>query len=167
MSPIDLEKCDTLQDDSLPKLEPQSTPTYVAEDNASLSRSRSSTISPIDDGPLDSGFRAWATVMGSFLALLCTFGQLTSFGTFQSWYAEHQLQHMSPSTISWIGSLQLWVFFFSVSSGVTCNSNHLTHSPHFRLGRVYWPHVRRIRATRPHDSGIFHPGCQHDDYQYM
>ncbi|KAL4247928.1 Proton-linked Monocarboxylate Transporter [Abortiporus biennis] len=61
----------------------------------------------------EGGLRAWMTVLGAFLALLCTFGQLNSFGTFQTWYEEHQLQHLSPSTISWIGSIQLWIFFFS------------------------------------------------------
>ncbi|KZT69532.1 MFS general substrate transporter [Daedalea quercina L-15889] len=62
---------------------------------------------------VEGGTKGWLTVFGSFLALFCTFGQLNSFGTFQSWYADHQLSHESPSVISWIGSLQLWVFFFS------------------------------------------------------
>ncbi|CDO72294.1 hypothetical protein BN946_scf184970.g146 [Trametes cinnabarina] len=61
----------------------------------------------------DGGAAAWLTVFGAFLALFCSFGQLNSFGTFQTWYAEHQLSHLPPSTIAWIGSLQLWVFFFS------------------------------------------------------
>lgn len=69
-----------------------------------------SSQSPFPDGGLD----AWLTVFGAFLALFCTFGQLNSFGTFQTWYAEHQLRGLPPSTISWIGSLQLWIFFFSV-----------------------------------------------------
>jgi hypothetical protein len=54
------------------------------------------------------------TVFGAFVALFCTFGQMNAFGTFQTWYAAHQLNHLPASTISWIGSLQLWVFFFSV-----------------------------------------------------
>ena len=58
--------------------------------------------------------KAYLTVFGAFLALFCTFGQMNSFGTYQTWYKAHQLQHLPPSTISWIGSLQLWVFFFSV-----------------------------------------------------
>ena len=62
----------------------------------------------------DGGFKANLTVLGAFIVLFCTFGLLNAFGTFQAWYTTHQLQHMSPSTISWIGSLQLWVFFFSV-----------------------------------------------------
>ncbi|KAH9919152.1 MFS general substrate transporter [Epithele typhae] len=68
-----------------------------------------SVSSPFPDG----GLHAWLTVLGAFLALFCTFGQLNSFGTFQAFYADHQLQHLPASTISWIGSLQLWVFFFS------------------------------------------------------
>ncbi|TFK38946.1 major facilitator superfamily domain-containing protein [Crucibulum laeve] len=59
------------------------------------------------------GLRSSLTVIGAFLALFCTFGQMNAFGTFQTWYTAHQLQHMPASTISWIGSLQLWVFFFS------------------------------------------------------
>lgn len=61
----------------------------------------------------DGGWRAWLTVLGAFFALICTFGQLSSFGTFQAWYSEHQLAGYAPSTISWIGSIQLFVFFFS------------------------------------------------------
>ncbi|KAJ6475589.1 MFS general substrate transporter [Mycena sanguinolenta] len=57
--------------------------------------------------------RKYLTVFGAFMALFCTFGQMNAFGTFQAWYAEHQLSHLEPSTIAWIGSLQLWVFFFS------------------------------------------------------
>ncbi|KAI0369431.1 MFS general substrate transporter [Pilatotrama ljubarskyi] len=70
-------------------------------------------VADTDDSFPDGGAAAWLTVLGAFLALFCSFGQLNSFGTFQTWYAEHQLSHLPPSTIAWIGSLQLWVFFFS------------------------------------------------------
>jgi hypothetical protein len=62
------------------------------------------------------GLKAYLTVLGAFIALFCTFGHMNAFGTFQAWYAAHQLQHMPASTISWIGSLQLWTFFFSVDA---------------------------------------------------
>ncbi|KAH9856245.1 MFS general substrate transporter [Lenzites betulinus] len=62
---------------------------------------------------LDGGLAAWLTVFGAFLALFCSFGQMNAFGTFQSWYTTHQMQALDPSTIAWIGSVQLWVFFFS------------------------------------------------------
>ncbi|GBE85455.1 Aspyridones efflux protein [Sparassis crispa] len=61
----------------------------------------------------EGGFQGWLTVFGAFLALFCGFGQLSSFGTFQSWYAEHQLRGLPASTISWIGTLQLFLFFLS------------------------------------------------------
>ncbi|CDO68086.1 hypothetical protein BN946_scf184788.g17 [Trametes cinnabarina] len=62
---------------------------------------------------LDGGLAACLTVFGAFLALFCSFGQMNAFGTFQSWYTMHQLRDLQPSTIAWIGSVQLWVFFFS------------------------------------------------------
>jgi len=64
----------------------------------------------------EGGLKANLTVLGAALALFCTFGQMNAFGTFQAWYATHQLEHMPASTISWIGSLQLWIFFFAVSA---------------------------------------------------
>jgi hypothetical protein len=54
------------------------------------------------------------TTVGAFTALFFTFGQMNAFGTFQAWYSAHQLAGKPASTISWIGSLQLWIFFFSV-----------------------------------------------------
>ena len=63
-------------------------------------------------------WRRWLVVLGAFLTQFCTVGQLSSFGTYLSWYSHNQLSSYSPSTISWIGSLQLWVFFFSVSPSV-------------------------------------------------
>lgn len=62
----------------------------------------------------EGGFRAYLTVFGAFLALFSSFGHISSFGTYEAWYSEHQLHQLPSSTISWIGSLQLWVFFFSV-----------------------------------------------------
>jgi hypothetical protein len=64
----------------------------------------------------EGGWRANITVAGAFLALFFSFGQMNAFGTFQAWYAAHQLQRLPAATISWIGSLQLWMFFFSVST---------------------------------------------------
>lgn len=63
----------------------------------------------------EGGLKAYLTVLGAFIALVCTFGQMNAFGTYQAWYTSHQLHHLPPSTISWIGSIQYWVFFFSVS----------------------------------------------------
>ncbi|EKM75508.1 hypothetical protein AGABI1DRAFT_46358 [Agaricus bisporus var. burnettii JB137-S8] len=59
------------------------------------------------------GLRGYLTVFGAFVALLVTFGQMNSFGTFQTWYSNHQLSQKSQSTISWIGSIQFLVFFLA------------------------------------------------------
>ncbi|KAI5823338.1 MFS general substrate transporter, partial [Schizophyllum commune Tattone D] len=56
---------------------------------------------------------SFCTVFGAFLALLFSFGHLSAFGTFQAWYMDDQLQHLPSSTIAWIGSAQLFVFFAS------------------------------------------------------
>jgi len=56
--------------------------------------------------------KAWLAVVGGFFILFCSFGQLNAFGTFQTWYSTHQLASKSLFSISWIGSLQLWTFFF-------------------------------------------------------
>ena len=72
------------------------------------------TSEPCTTCYLEGDTKAWLTVLGAFLALFSGFGQMNAFGTFQTWYMDHQLHDLSPSTISWIGSLQLWVFFFSV-----------------------------------------------------
>ena len=66
------------------------------------------------DDDANSRLRAWLAVLGGFLALFCSFGQLSAFGTFQSWYSTHQLSSSSLFSISWIGSLQLWMFFAMV-----------------------------------------------------
>ncbi|KAG6375940.1 MFS general substrate transporter [Boletus reticuloceps] len=82
------------------------------------SSSRNSTLKPETpsipsaDDNAHSRLRAWLAVFGGFLALFCSFGQLTAFGAFQTWYSGHQLASMSLFGISWIGSLQLWMFFF-------------------------------------------------------
>ncbi|PSR87390.1 major facilitator superfamily domain-containing protein [Coniella lustricola] len=44
----------------------------------------------------------------SRLAVFVTWGYLNSFGSFQTYY-EQQMPDRSPSSISWIGSLQIWL----------------------------------------------------------
>ena len=59
-------------------------------------------------------WKAGLTLFGSFFTLLVSFGLLNSFGTFEHYYRGNQLQHIPQHNISWIGSLQLWVFSFAV-----------------------------------------------------
>lgn len=60
--------------------------------------------------PPDGGLQAWTQVAMAWLVLLLTWGWVNSFGIFQSYYEVHM--DVSPSTISWIGSVQNWLTFF-------------------------------------------------------
>lgn len=87
-------------------------PTIITAPDSNLESQMSTSDHMYPEG----GWHAYLTVSGAFLALFFSFGQMNAFGTFQAWYAAHQLQQLSAATISWIGSLQLWMFFFSVST---------------------------------------------------
>ncbi|PNP58005.1 hypothetical protein THARTR1_02163 [Trichoderma harzianum] len=58
----------------------------------------------------DGGFRAWLVVVGGFLDFAVAFGLVNSFGTFQARY-ESEWTWLSTSTITWIGSIQLFILF--------------------------------------------------------
>ncbi|CEH14823.1 Monocarboxylate transporter [Ceraceosorus bombacis] len=59
----------------------------------------------------DGGKQAWLTVLGSWFALAASFGMVSSFGVFQTYYQMEILTASWPSQISWIGSLQTFLFF--------------------------------------------------------
>lgn len=62
---------------------------------------------------VEGGLHGYLTVLGAFFALFAAFGQSMAFGSFQLWYSQNQLVDYTASDISWIGSVQLWVFFIS------------------------------------------------------
>lgn len=109
----------------------------------------------------EGGLAAWLTVFGAFLALFCSFGQMNAFGTFQSWYTTHQLHDLHPSTVAWIGSVQLWVFFFSVRIPPVQASRKSFTYRHPVLGGFHWPHVRRIWAAAHNGAWNDHLRCEH------
>ncbi|KAF5699213.1 major facilitator superfamily transporter [Fusarium mundagurra] len=57
----------------------------------------------------DGGFRGWVQVAAAFLLVLDGFGFITAFGVFQTYYVK--LLPQSPSEISWIGSMQIFLLF--------------------------------------------------------
>ncbi|KAI0205153.1 MFS general substrate transporter [Astrocystis sublimbata] len=63
------------------------------------------------NGAPDGGAKAWGVVAGGLINYIATFGLLNSFGTFQTYYENELLPHESASTISWIGSIQLFLLF--------------------------------------------------------
>ncbi|KAI1370549.1 MFS general substrate transporter [Hypoxylon crocopeplum] len=56
--------------------------------------------------PPDGGMKAWTQVATGWLVIFTTWGWVNSFGTFQTYYTT--VLPESPSTISWIGSVQIW-----------------------------------------------------------
>ncbi|KAL2832990.1 major facilitator superfamily domain-containing protein [Aspergillus cavernicola] len=61
----------------------------------------------------DGGLRAWIVAAGAASVFFCTLGLANSFGAFEEYYLTHQLKGDTASAISWIGSLQSFLQFFS------------------------------------------------------
>ncbi|KAI8633553.1 MFS general substrate transporter [Xylariaceae sp. FL1651] len=57
--------------------------------------------------PPDGGAKAWTQVVMGFLVLFTAWGYANSFGAFQTYYTETLSE--SPSAISWIGGIQVWL----------------------------------------------------------
>ncbi|KAE9391724.1 MFS general substrate transporter [Gymnopus androsaceus JB14] len=60
---------------------------------------------PLDDTP-DGGLQAWLVLFGAMCIAFTTSGYMSAWGVFQAYYEQSILQDSSPSTISWIGSIQ-------------------------------------------------------------
>ncbi|KAH7123583.1 monocarboxylate permease-like protein [Dendryphion nanum] len=61
--------------------------------------------------PKDRGLHAWLQVLGAFVLNFTTWGLLSSFGVFQTYYTTTLLPGTSASDISWIGSTQAFCMF--------------------------------------------------------
>ena len=83
----------------------------------------------------DGGWEAWLAVSGAFCTMFCSFGWIncrsarsvfrprsswnnTGIGVFQEYYQQNQLRNLSPSTISWIPSLETFMMFSGVGPHV-------------------------------------------------
>ncbi|QIW96077.1 hypothetical protein AMS68_001595 [Peltaster fructicola] len=77
---------------------------------STLSR-RSATSSRKDPGPPpDGGRAAWTQAAMAHLTVFSTWGWITSYGVFQSYY--QNTLGLEPSAISWLGSVQIFLLFF-------------------------------------------------------
>jgi hypothetical protein len=62
----------------------------------------------------DGGWRAWSVVLGSWCAMVPSFGLMNTIGVFEAWLADHQLRGYSKASIGWIFSL--YTFFLYLGS---------------------------------------------------
>ena len=64
---------------------------------------------PPADSPPDGGIESWLVVFGGWCCYLSSYGWLSSIGIFQTYYEQNLLRSYSPSTISWILSVQAFI----------------------------------------------------------
>lgn len=82
----------------------------LSEKQPQVSQQTAPAISP----PPNGGRVAWTQVLCGFLLFFNTFGILTSFGVFQTYYeSSSSTFRQSHSDISWIGSIQAFLLQFS------------------------------------------------------
>ncbi|KAI1171567.1 MFS general substrate transporter [Nemania sp. FL0916] len=55
------------------------------------------------------GIHGYLKIVGLFFVYFITLGQLAAFSTYQGFYEEHMLASYSPSSISWIGTSQVFL----------------------------------------------------------
>ncbi|KAF2800422.1 MFS general substrate transporter [Melanomma pulvis-pyrius CBS 109.77] len=60
--------------------------------------------------PPDSGFKAWLQAFMGHFVVFNTWGMISSFGVFQTYYTTEL--GLEPSAVSWIGSMQMFFHFF-------------------------------------------------------
>ncbi|KAF2843427.1 MFS general substrate transporter [Patellaria atrata CBS 101060] len=58
------------------------------------------------------GLRAWLQVVGAFVLFFNTWGVVNTFGVYQTIYEREIITLSSPSSISWIGSIQAYLLLF-------------------------------------------------------
>ncbi|KAE9369062.1 MFS general substrate transporter [Stipitochalara longipes BDJ] len=76
--------------------------------------------------PPDGGREAWIQAAMGHLAVMNTWGFVNSFGVFQTYYVTSL--HESPSNISWIGTMQIFLLFF-----IGTFTGRLTDAGYFRI----------------------------------
>ena len=74
-----------------------------------------SDVDPDYDNFPEGGKRANLVVLGSFFAILITFGNMNTVGVIQAYVSEHILQDSSTSAVGWVFSVY---FFFSFFGGI-------------------------------------------------
>lgn len=113
----------------------------------------------------EGGLEAWLVVTGAMIVLGCSFGAVSAFGVYETYYLGHQLSHKTPSDIAWIGSIQLFMMF---GSGLAAGSLFDRYGA--RVCHIHKPPCLKRLAdpcTASHCSCIPHLRLFHHDDQSL
>ncbi|KAM0080048.1 hypothetical protein ACKRZS_007825 [Fusarium odoratissimum] len=108
---------------------------------------------PSADFP-DGGLKAWSVVVGAFFGLFVSFGWTNCVGLFQGYYEANQLRDLSPSNVSWIPSLSMFMMFIT--------------GPF--VGRAFdnfGPHYLLFTGTLLHVFGLMMASISSEYYQFI
>jgi MFS family permease len=92
----------------------------------------------------DGGVEAWLVVLGCWCALFCSFGWINCIGVFQDYYQQNQLSSYSPSTVSWISSMETFCMF---AGGPLFGKVFDSHGPRWLLFGGTIAHVFGLMMT--------------------
>ncbi|KAF2197102.1 major facilitator superfamily transporter [Delitschia confertaspora ATCC 74209] len=80
----------------------------------------------VPDIQQDGGLTGWLQAFACWLLFMNTWGLTNSFGIFETYYTHTLLPSVNPSSISWIGSLQLFLtLFIGVFAGWLLDAGHI------------------------------------------
>ena len=82
------------------------------QDDTEAQEQASPGQNPVLDPVPDGGFEAWLHVLGSWVVSVNTWGIISSFGPWLTYYHKGLLIEVSASDLSWIGSLQAALLLF-------------------------------------------------------
>ncbi|KAK4212315.1 major facilitator superfamily domain-containing protein [Rhypophila decipiens] len=103
---------------------------------------------------IESGYSAWYIILGGWCGQFCTFGLANCIGVFVTYYAEGPLSSYSPSTISWITSVQVWsMVFFGLFFG--------------RIFDLYGPRYLLILGSLAYITGLMMISVSKEYYQFF
>lgn len=81
---------------------------HVTSDGVASGHEEEQSIPQLPPPP-DGGIHAWLKVFGGFLIYINIWGFTLTYGAFQAYYKATLLPTSSPSSISWIGTVQAWL----------------------------------------------------------
>ncbi|EZF31707.1 hypothetical protein H109_06000 [Trichophyton interdigitale MR816] len=114
--------------------EQNTNPCHCPDQTAYVKRCGGTTLPPVVNDNLEAennneakgGFKAWIYVLASFFLFMNAWGLTQTFGAFNQYYVSSLLSTSSPSSISWIGSFQVFlVIVLGVFTGPLFDAGYL------------------------------------------